>query len=224
MIILGYKLSPMTSNEFSPYKYFIHVMSLWWLVPLATILGGALGYIFYHLHPSVYEATATYIVSIDLNRFPFQGVREDLIQYNEDMAVNTTQGALLSSQVQNDVISQVKTLGISLTAYDLLKNSTIERKQDIWELRYRSQDPLDAQAIVNTWAKIGYQAMVSWKESGKSPDYVIFQPPSLALIPQEPVLYDRNKVMLAGAVIGFIVGILSSNLISRTPKKSLQKH
>ena len=211
----------MTSNEFSAYTYFNRVLSLWWLVALATILGGACGYIFHQLHPPEYEATATYIVSIDLNRFPFQGVREDLIQYNEDMALNTTQDALLSREVRESVISQVKSQGITLTAQELIQNSTIERKQDTWELRYRSQDPSAAKKVVDTWAKIGYQAMLAWQESGKAPDFVIFQPPIVADLPQEPVSYDRNKVILAGSIIGFVLGILSSNLISYNPKKPL---
>jgi len=212
----------MTSNEFSPYKYFNHVLNLWWLVLLATILGGTLGFVFYHFHPPVYEATATYFVTIDLTRFPIQGVREDLIQYNEDMALGITEGALLSPEVINNVIIQAKTFGKSLTPKDLLQNSTIERKHDIWALRYRSEEPLEAQTIVNSWAQIGYQAMLSWQASGKAPDYVIFQPPSPALTPQQPVLYGRSNLMLAGALSGFFAGIVISTRLNRTSKKSLQ--
>src|SRR4030042_766926 len=205
----------MTSNDISPYAYFNRVMGLWWLVLIATILGGALGFVFHSLHPPVYEATATFFVTIDQNRFPFQGLGENIIQYNEDMAVNTTEGALISTEVRDNVITQVETFGISLNAYNLLKNSTIERKHDIWELRYRSENPADAQTVVNTWAKIGYQAMLSWQETGKAPDFVVFQPPTEAPVPQEPVLYGRNNLMLAGAMIGFISGILISTMIGR---------
>ena len=211
----------MASNEFSPYTYFNHVIGLWWLVALTTILGGAFGYVFFHIRPPVYEATATFIVTIDLNRFPFQGVREDLIQYNEDMALNTTQDSLLSLEVREKVVAQVKRLDSSLSPTDLLQNSTIERKQDVWELRFRSQAPSDAQEIVNSWATVGYQAMLAWQETGKTPDYVIFQPPTLAGMPQDPVLYNRNKVILAGVLIGFLVGILGSNLISRPSMRPL---
>lgn len=212
----------MTPNEFSPYEYFNKVIGLWWLVALATFMGGAIGYIFYHLQSPEYEAAATYIVTIDLSRFPFVGVREDLIQYNEDMAVNTTQNVLLSQEVRDQVITQLNTLGISLTHNDLIENSTIERKQDVWELRFRSEDPVQAQKIVDIWAMTGYQAMLSWQESGKAPDYVTFNPPTLSLVPQEPIVYDRNKVILAGALIGFITGVIASNLISRSPGKSIQ--
>jgi uncharacterized protein involved in exopolysaccharide biosynthesis len=208
----------MSSTEFSPYEYFSRVMAYWWVILLATILGGAFGFIFFELHPSVYEATATYFVTLDLNRFSTLGVREDLIQYNEDMALNTTEGALLSTEVLNDVVAQSHGLGQSLTIRDLLNNYTIERKHDLWELRYRSQDPAAAQAIVDAWAQSGYQAMLSWQASGKAPDYVVFQPPTQALLPQQPVLYGRNNLVLAGALIGFIAGIIISILISRLPE------
>lgn len=209
----------MTSPEFSPYRYFIQAWNLWWLVLLLTLLGGALGFTFYYVHRPVYEATATYFVTIDFTRFPLHNVRDDLIQYNEDMALNTTEGALLSSAVLNEVVNQLKSQGISLTTKDLLENYTIERKHDIWELRYRDKVPQVAQAIVNTWAPIGYQAMLSWQASGKAPAYVIFQPPSPAFAPSEPVLYGRNNLILAGALIGLIVGIIISTQFDRvTPK------
>jgi uncharacterized protein involved in exopolysaccharide biosynthesis len=212
----------MIPSEFSPQEYFSRVISLWWIVLLTTFLGGVLGFVFFHLHPPVYEATATYIITLDLYRFPTLGVREDLIQYNEDMALNTTGGVLTSMDVLNNVTIQARNFGQSLTVNDLLNNSTIERKHDIWELRYRSQDPSVAQSIVNTWAKLGYQAMLSWQASGKTPDYVIFQPPTLAVIPQKPVLYGRNNLMLAGILIGFIAGIIISTILNPKSRKTLQ--
>jgi uncharacterized protein involved in exopolysaccharide biosynthesis len=211
--------SIMTTSEFSPSEYFSRVISYWWVVVVATIVGATLGFIFYHLHPPVYEATATYFITLDLNRFPTLGTREDLIQYNEDMALNTTQGALLSTDVLNSVVEQAKVLGQSLTVKDLIDNSTIERKHDIWELRYRSKDPATAQSIVNAWAQTGYQAMLSWQATGKAPDYVVFQPPTPATLPERPVLYGRNNLVLAGALIGFIIGIVISVLLSHAIPK-----
>ena len=169
----------------------------------------------YHLHTPLYEATATYLVTIDLDRFPLRGMDEDLIQYNEDLAVNTTQSVLLSNEVVEKVISQVDDSSSNLTAYDLLHNYTIERKHETWELRYRNQNPQQAQWIVNTWAEAGYQTMLTWQETGKAPDYVVFHSPTQAFTPHEPVYYDRNKVVLAGVLIGFIAGIVLSNLTHR---------
>lgn len=217
-----YHITTMSYIEFSPLDYLRRIVNLWWLVFISILLGGTLGFIFFQLHHPVYEATATYFVTIDLTRFPIQGVREDLVQYNEDMAVNTTEGALLSNQVLDEVILQAKQAGFSLTRLDLLDNVTIERKHDIWELRYRSQVPADAQTIVNLWAQIGYQAMLSWQTSGLAPEYVIFQPPSPASLPQQPVLYGRNNLIIAGVLIGLIVGIFLSTSISRSPKSTQQ--
>ena len=101
----------MTSDEFSPLEYINKLIGLWWLVALATFLGGVFGFIFHQVKSPKYEATAAYIVMIDLNRFPFQDVREDLIQYNEDMAVNITQDALLSREVRDMVIVKYEGIG-----------------------------------------------------------------------------------------------------------------
>jgi uncharacterized protein involved in exopolysaccharide biosynthesis len=212
----------MTTIEFSPHAYFARVMKTWWLVLLATFLGGVFGFVFFHLHPPVYEATATYFVTLDLTRFPKLGVREDLIQYNEDMALGTTQGALISTEVLKELISQAHNLGQNLTEKKLLADTTIERKLDTWELRYRSRDPAIAQTIVNIWAELGYQAMLSWQASGTTPAYVVFQPPTLAPLPDHPILYGRNNLMLAGALVGLIIGILVSALMQPVPKKSRQ--
>jgi uncharacterized membrane-anchored protein YhcB (DUF1043 family) len=209
----------MNSDEFSLYDHFDRVFSLWWVVALATLLGGVIGYLFYQLNPPVYEAKATYNVTIDLRRFPLQGVKDEFLQYNEDLALNSTEDVLISAEVREKLISQMENLGITLSPYDLVKNNTIERKQDIWELRFRSTDPQEAQEVVRYWSEIGYQTMLSWQQAGKIPAYVIFQPPSMGLLPQEPVIYDRNKVVLAGALIGFIIGIILTNQISRKPIK-----
>ena len=112
----------MSSNEFTPYEYFDRAISLWWLVALATILGGAIGYLFYKLNPPLYEANATYIVTIDLSRFPLQGVKDEFLQYNEDLALNSTEDVLLSAEVRDKLITQMQNLGIMLSPYELQKN------------------------------------------------------------------------------------------------------
>ncbi len=209
----------MTSVEFSPHEYFNRIFNYWWIVLLATIVGSVFGFAFYQLHAPMYEATATYFVTLDLTRFPIQAGREDTIQYNEDMALNTTGGALLSTNTLDDVVLKAQGSGIKLTAQDLLNNYTIERKQDLWELRYRNQDPRTAQQVTNMWAESGYQEMLRWQQTGLTPTYVILQSPTLALLPQRPVVYGRNNVLLAGAMIGFIAGIVIAVVLSHRTVK-----
>lgn len=205
----------MSSDEFSLHASFTRTVKLWWFIALATFMGGTLGYFFYHLNHPIYEATATFFVTLDQENVPIQGMREDLVQYNEDLALSTTEGALLSTATRNDLLEELKNRDILIEPHDLLENHTIERKHETWELRYRHTDPQVAMTVVNTWAEIGYQEMLSWQASGKSPRFVIFQPPVEALLPQQPVLYDRNRVMLAGAAIGFIVAVLAVGVIDR---------
>ena len=212
----------LNTDEFNLYLQFKQVLIYWWLVALATFLGGAFGFLFFHLQAPIYEASASYIVTIDASRFPFQGLKADMVQYNEDIAVNTTQDALLSKPVLESVITQAGSSGLTLTSAKLLQNSTIERKQEDWELRYRSQDPLEAQKVVNLWADTGYQAMLAWQQSGKAPAYVVFQPPSQADLPTEPVLYNRNRILLAAALIGFIVGVILTGAIKPGDRKRVQ--
>jgi len=197
------------------------MIRLWWVIALSTFVGGSLGYLFHTLRPPLYEATATYVVTIDLDRFPIQDIREDMLQYNEDLALNTTKAILLSPEVQQVVLTELESQGISLTSSDLLKDHTIERKHDLWELRYRHEDPSIAHQVANTWADAGYTAMLAWQQAGKAPPYLVFNPPNPAEAPQEPVLFDRNRVMFAGAVIGFILGIVISGQISQTGGKPL---
>ncbi len=212
----------MNSNEFSPYYYLSRTVNLWWVVCVSMLVGGTLGFAFFQLHRPVYEATATYMVTIDLSRFPLQGIQADLVQYNEDLAVNTTQGVLLSDAVVNEVSQQLNANGMQMSAGQLLQNYTIERKHELWELRYRSPAPGDAQTVVNAWAQIGYQAMLSWQARGLVPAFVIFQPPSHALLPARAVLYGRNNLMLAGAMVGLIVGIVISAQLGHLPQNSTQ--
>jgi uncharacterized protein involved in exopolysaccharide biosynthesis len=208
----------MQSDEFSPYLYLNRLVDLWWIVAIAAILGGLLGYIFHGLHPPVYEATATFDVTIDLGRFPIKDIREDMLQYNEDLALNTTKAILLSPVVLNQVVTSLNQQGLSIPVSVLVKNYTIERKHDLWELRYRHENPAIAQKIANLWADIGYQAMLSSQAAEKTPDYVVFQPPSPALLPQAPVVYDRNRLVIAGIILGFTLGILASSLVTRRVK------
>ncbi|RPI27979.1 MAG: hypothetical protein EHM70_17220 [Chloroflexota bacterium] len=193
-------------SEFILLEQFNRIIKAWWLIVVAAILGGAAGYVFHRSHPPVYEATATFFVSIDASQT--QELPKDLYQYDEDIALAVTQAVILSPSVLENVTLAAHEQGIQVDPNGLFNNSAVERKHAFWELRYRDPDPSRAQTIANLWAEIAYQQMVAWKESGQIVNYVIFNPPIPAVTPEQPVLYGRNQLMLAGCLSGLVAGIL----------------
>ncbi len=197
-------------KEFTPLDEFSRLFHYWWLIALCMLLGGVVAFLFHKVNPPLYEATATIMATIDQENFPFQNVREDLIQYNEDMALSVVEIVLQSPDVKQSLFSAAQSQSISLDSASLAKASTLERKQAIWEIRFRDSDPAMAQNIVDLWTEIGYQAMQIWQSDGRIASFVIIEPPSPALLPDTPIAYGLNKLLLAGSLAGLIIGILIS--------------
>jgi uncharacterized protein involved in exopolysaccharide biosynthesis len=200
-------------KEFTPLDEFSHLFRYWWLLAVCMLLGGLAAFLFHKANPPLYEATAIITAIIDMETFPFKDVREDLIQYNEDMALGTVEGALRSAEVIQALVSDAQAQGIPLDANILAKASTIERKHAIWEVRYRSSDPVMAQTVANRWMEIGYEAMQTWQSDGRMPAFVILETPTPAYLPTEPIAYQLNSLLLAGIAAGLIVGVLVTILI-----------
>jgi uncharacterized protein involved in exopolysaccharide biosynthesis len=207
-------------KEFSPLDEFYRLFRTWWLVAVCMILGGLAAFVFHKTHPPLYEATTTIMATIDLQTFPFYNVREDLIQYNEDMALGTVEGALRSPEVTQALFSAAQTQGIPLDAITLAQRSTIERKHAIWEVRYRDPDPSTAQTVVNLWMEIGTQAIQAWQSDGRMPHFVILEDPTPAYLPAEPIAYQLSNLLLAGSAAGFILGVMIAALVAKPKSKS----
>jgi uncharacterized protein involved in exopolysaccharide biosynthesis len=202
-------------KEFSPLDEFSRLFRYWWLVAFCMLLGGLAAFLFHKANPPLYEATTTIVATIDLQTFPFEDVREDLIQYNEDMALGTIEGVLRSPDVTQALFTAAQSHGITLDAIMLAKASTIERKHAIWEVRYRDTDPAVAQLVVNLWMETGYNAMQIWHSDGRMPVFVILEAPTPAYLPAEPVAYQLNNLLLAGSAAGFLLGLMVTSLIAR---------
>lgn len=204
------------AEEYVPLEHFNRLYRRWWLIVLATILGGGLGYLYYAAQTPIYQATATFYVTIDLEKFPFEETPIDLFQYNEDLAIAAVEGVMRSQEVLQGVLDEAARQGLPLSTPELIYNIGIERKHAFWEARFRHSDPALAQAVVNLWAQMGYKAMLAWQEEGRVANFVIFNPPSLAPLPQEPVTPPRSQLMTAGSVLGFLVGVLAANWLARS--------
>jgi len=212
----------MTQNmdEFVPEVHFNRLMKFWWVIVITTLIGGISGYFFHRSHRPVYEASATFYVTIDYAKIPDLHLPVDQTQYNEDLALASTEWVLRSNEVKQAVIDTATVQNIQVDANILDLNSTIERKHAFWALSFRDPDPLTAQTVVNIWAEKGYRAMLALQGSGKIVDFVIFKPPITASLPQSPVIYDRNRLILAGSLIGLIVSIIALEIIIQFPRKS----
>jgi capsular polysaccharide biosynthesis protein len=201
-------------KEFSPLDEFYRLFRTWWLIAICMLLGVLAAFVFHINNPPLYEATTTIMATIDLQTFPFHNVREDLIQYNEDMALGTVEGALRSPEVTQALFFAAQTQGVPLDSITLAQQSTIERKHAIWEVRYRDSDPITAQTVVNLWMEIGTQAMHTWQTDGRMPAFVILEDPTPAYLPAEPIAYQLSNLLLAGSAAGFILGVMITALVA----------
>jgi hypothetical protein len=200
-------------HEFAPIEHFYRFLRLWWVLLVAALVGGLVGYFFSRNHPPIYEANATFSVNIDLDKVP----QLPLELQDEDLALSTTQAALMSPKVTNAVLAEAARLGYPMDITQLLANSSIERQHAFWVLRFRSADPNFAQTLVNYWATTGYQVMMYWQASGKSPAYVVYSPPTLSGIPTKPVNYGTNKLVLAGSLVSWFISLLLIEFIAGRP-------
>ena len=205
------KSSEPAFDEFILLGHFFSFLKYWWIAVLTTLLGGLIGFLFSHRLTPIYEAVGRITVNVDLSKvtkFPVERQDEELALYN-------VQVALLDTGTINNVLMAASQQNIILDKTTLLKNHAIERKLAFWELRYRDENPLTAQKIVNLWLDEAVKTFQILQASGKVPSYVILQGVMPADTPQTPIYYLPTWLILAGAVIGLVCGILIAETIGK---------
>jgi hypothetical protein len=200
-------------DELVPLDYFLRLTRLWWLIVACMLLGGLAGIVFNRVQPPIYEATSSLYVAVDLDKLVELGIDKDQLQYNEDLALSVADWAFRSPDVQAMVLSAAQAQALPVNATDLADHSSIQRRHAFWDLHFRDEDPTVAQAIANIWSQIAYEALVSWQAAGTIEEYLIFQPPIPAELPQKPTSFDLFQMILAGTLIGFIAGTTLANLL-----------
>jgi uncharacterized protein involved in exopolysaccharide biosynthesis len=197
-------------EDLDPLAMINKIFRWWWVLAVAIFLGGLVGYVFSNLHTPIYEATARFYVTLDVSKY---GDRE-ITDSDKDMALSSTTAVLISDEVLNKIVKESQATNLNIDLATLISNDyTLERDHAFWYLRYRSNNPLTAQKFVNLWAQTGYQTMLEWQSKNLLVDYVKFSPPTLAQLPSAPIEYNRNFLMLSGALLGFIAGIFITNLL-----------
>jgi hypothetical protein len=203
-----------TDSEFVPIENFKRILKFWWLVLLLSIAGGITGFIIHRQKPPVYEATAVFMASIDFNKI---STPYTLTQYDEDISLVTVEVVL--KQALPSVEAFIKETNLSVATNVLLSQYVIERQNAYWELRFRYSDPVVAQKIVNFWAQLAMVRLQDWQKSGQMPPYIYFTLVQLATLPDHPVYFTTNSMVLSGSLIGLIAGVLVVNLPFLSVKK-----
>ena len=200
-------------QEFSSKNEILHLLHSWWMLVIGMVLGGLAGFAFNYVQQPTYQAKATVFTVID-----YQKIRDvRLSEYDEDMTINSVQSVMLSTDVIGSLIMEIAKSGISLDYTSFMDRMSIYRKFTDYELFYRDYDPEIAQLIVNTWADIGTQKYQVMQKSGSLPVYIKVIPGSLASLPTEPVQQHMNTHVLAGAILGLLVGVAISSVRKVSP-------
>lgn len=255
----------------SPREKALNILTFWWVVAAAAILGGLAGLGIFALKEPVYEAQVSITMGIDFAR---TGSME---QYDKDLALGTAAGIIYSVDVIQQVVAEAQANDIPVNYDTLKKGSIIERKSFVWLLRVRHTDPEQAAYLANRWIDLGIAALDTASQHAVRADglqeymhsletcleqvavnalvptcpyhsvvelqselsvsqsefllekqaarnlfpqitYTVSQP---ATPPHSPVNYGRNNLVLAGLLIGLLVGI--TLVASGFPARRLKK-
>jgi hypothetical protein len=199
-------------SELTPISYLYRLVKFWWIVILCTLIGGGAGFAFSRLNPPIYEAKAIFHVSLDLEQMaqidPPLGLNE------EDIALASVHGTIMHPDVVTSLFAEANSKGIFLTWEEITLNYTIERKNTIWELRYRSTDSQVAHTVVNIWAAKTYDKVILLQTEQKIPGFVIINPPLIPDLPGQPVYFNLIQLLLAGGMIGFLIALFIVDLLA----------
>jgi uncharacterized protein involved in exopolysaccharide biosynthesis len=206
-------MDPITSTDtFNLIDTINHLFQNWWKITLCVIIFGLLGLAFSFIRPPKYEAEAIFSSTIDYSQFNFENVVDErdqpyqLTQYDLDLALSAVQRIL--TQVRNKAIAYAQTLDPTLDAATFQQNMLIERLHDRWYLRYRHEDPLIAQSIVNHWAELGAAQLIEEQASGQVESFVLASLIAEANLPNQAIYQNRNTLVVAGSLIGFGIGVI----------------
>lgn len=133
----------------SPREKISNVLTYWWVIVAAAIIGGLIGMSVFAIKKPVYEARATFTISIDFAR---TGIME---QYDKDLALGTAGSVIFSYSVMERVADIAQQNGIPMDFETLKRTAVMERKAAQWTLRVRAGDPEDAAFLANQWVNLG---------------------------------------------------------------------
>ena len=206
-------------DALDPVTTLLRLFRNWWKIVIAALLGGLLGLAFSTILPPLYQAEAIFHASLDFTEINFEnlvgenGEPVTFTQYDEDLALQVIQRVLLAELPA--AFDYARSLDHTLDFPAFEKNHQIQRYHALWYLRYRHPDPQIAQSVVNFWAEKAWQTLQDAQAEEKAETFVIVERVAPAWLPQAPLYQNRNALVLAGTLIGFVIGVMGVDFYYR---------
>jgi len=207
------------SDTFDLQDTLSHWLQNWLKIAIFVAVFGALGLGASFILQPKFEAEVVFDTAIDRDQLDFSGLIDQfndpltLSQYDVDLILDSVNRSLL--QIKQSAFDYAQGLDPDLNRVDFEDNILIERHQYNWYLRFRHPDPEVAQSVVNTWAKISLAQFEETQASGRIAPYPSVEINSLAGLPNKPIYQNRLNLTIAGAVIGFALGLLGIDFTGR---------
>jgi hypothetical protein len=196
-----------------------HWLIHWWQIAIFVVLFGVMGLGASYILKPEYEAEVVFSTSIDQGQLDFANLIDQfgkpltLSQYDVDLILDNFNASLL--QVKPSAFETAQSLDPNLDYEEFNNNVLIERHHFNWHLRFRHPDPEVTKSVVNYWAKAGLAQFDELKSSGRIAPYLSVEISALAGFPTKPIYHNRLNLTVAGAVIGFALGLLGINFTGR---------
>ncbi len=132
-------------NDISPLEIIQRILRYWWIPAAGLFLGGLIGWGFTRLHPPVYEATATYQVTIDEQLLLTEGeVTTDMLplDFNHQNPFYSPAADVFSTAAANLAAGSQPVQ---------LSDFSLDRRGTRWMAAVRSTDPVNAARLANQW-------------------------------------------------------------------------
>lgn len=200
------------SDTMNPLPSLKNLFRNWWKIILIAYLFALVGLVASYLLPAKYQAEAVLSSSIDFTEINFDNLVDGndnpvkFTQYDEDLAVQVVQRFLIKDQ--EAALAFAQTLDDNLTEEAFIRDSQISRYHAEWTLRFRHPNSEIAQQVVNYWANKALTDLKAAQAVDEAETFVIVDLVREASLPVKPMYQQRGALVLAGTLIGLVVGIL----------------
>ena len=141
------------NKTFKPLDLLQSIMKQWWMTSISMIVGGFCALLLTQFLSPKYEGSASFSVTIDYTR------TGSLSDVQEDQAMRGIGYVITSDEVIDTVVDEVQLLQNDYSKDQFEKESTIDREEFQWTMRYRSSDPKYAEKIAAFWADISFSVI-----------------------------------------------------------------